>query len=207
MNIEEYLATHEQVAKRWTRRVLAVLGVVSGVVTIAAGVTHAPVSLRILSTSTFTAISVIALITEMRVMKKQNDIWKEFKSAQLEELQQRNHDTEFVGRLEELTEHLDSSRKLIRQLTGEINARGEALKDLVAKTKEQEALAALHADEAKAVDARIRRHNDEMYDQLVAFQKKESRRSFALTGVIGAFLVGFLTNMAFEALKPVFFGS
>ncbi|MDA3624272.1 hypothetical protein OU415_02420 [Saccharopolyspora sp. WRP15-2] len=104
-------------------------------------------------------------------------------------------------RISALTGNLAESQRLIDELATEVQLRSEALERLTAEAEEKRNLAALHADEAAAVDALVSRRMQESVDRLERGSRRQQWSFLFLGSVLVAVPIGVIGNFVFEWLK------
>lgn len=123
-----------------------------------------------------------------------------------EAIRRRTEDTDMTERLTALTTHLDESQRIIAELSEELSHRQEVLSKNKAEAEHWEERAVLSRGHAEPIEKILAESVGITKDNLALILRSNSRKSFLWTGVVSAFLVGYVTNAVFDLTKPFVLG-
>lgn len=209
MEIEEYLAKRAELRKQSESRAWYWVMPAGIAVTVLVSLDNpgppgsVPSALELTLSVLYVLWLLVFLAYVIVYLKQQRNLRNAYTQHALAEAKRRREDASFTRRIAELTASLEISQRLIQELTAEVSLRKEKLEQLTQDAEEKERLASLHADEAAAVDARISEHIYSATSELLREQKRDSRKSLVVGGIVVAFIVGLVTNAAFDGIKTL----
>ncbi|MFI0469283.1 hypothetical protein ACH347_34860 [Saccharopolyspora sp. 5N102] len=145
------------------------------------------------------ACALVTVVMATRALRQEGKARRAVLKALTAEAE-REEQEPITGRIDLLTANLSDSRRLIEDISAELEVRGEALKRLASEAEEKRSLAALHANEAAAVDALVNRRIQENVQRLERGSRRQQWLFFVLGSVLVAVPVGVVGNYVFEWL-------
>ncbi|MFI0466917.1 hypothetical protein ACH347_22790 [Saccharopolyspora sp. 5N102] len=128
---------------------------------------------------------------------------KHFEQGLRDDAERRAADPSFAQRLQELTAILETSQRLIGEMSAEVRARKEMLEQLSESAEENRELAEIHAEKAAAIDARIAKHINSANAAIMKQQKYEFWKNIVIGSILVAIIVGLFTNAISDVIKSL----